>query len=265
MSDPFRLSVSKTKTFLDCKQRFQYTYIQKLPRKEHSFHVLGKFCHKVLEDFHNVYIKHNSILPLNVEMGNAYQAALQEYGSRMTPEMKKECHQIIDEYLRIVSNDKMNNLSANVLDVEKSFELPINENLLLLGQIDRIQLDSDNVLHLADYKTAKEKKYLKNDWFQLMTYGFVMLNENPSLERIRCSYIMLRHNFEYITKEFTAEELWKVKDQYLEYAKKMIEEKEFPTKPSILCKWCDFLELCSDGKNLVDKIGQPSVYGIVSW
>lgn len=265
MPDPFRLSVSKTKTFLDCKQRFQYTYIQKLPRKEWDFHILGKFCHKVLEDFHKAYIKDNSTQSLNFEIGKAYKGALQEYGSRMTPEMKKECRDIVDQYLRIVSNDKMNNLSANVLDAEKNFELPINENLLLLGQIDRIQLDADNVLHLADYKTAKDKKYLKNDWFQLMTYGYVMLNENPSLERIRCSYIMLRHNFEYITKEFTAEELWKVKDKYLEYARQMIEEKSFPTNPSILCKWCDFLDVCSDGKELINKISPPMIYGETSW
>ena len=55
MSD-FKLSVSKTKTFIDCKKKYNFTYILKMPRKEFAFHTLGKFCHKVLEDFHQLYI-----------------------------------------------------------------------------------------------------------------------------------------------------------------------------------------------------------------
>lgn len=265
MPEELRLSVSKCKLFLDCKKKFQFNYIHKLPKKVWEFHTLGKFCHQVLEDFHNAFLRGNSQLPLNVEMRKAYQQALQKYGSHMTPEMKKECHQMMDQYLRIVSHDKDNHLSANVLDVEKKFTLPISENIALTGMIDRVQLDADNVLHLADYKTAKDKKYLKDDWFQLMTYGFVMLHEDPTLTKVRCSYIMLRHNFEYLTREFSAEELLGVKDKYLEYARQMAEETEFLPNPSILCKYCDFLENCPEGKSMADRFGKPSVYGLVGW
>src|SRR5690242_7127802 len=122
MSQILRLSVSKTKTFLDCRTKFKYAYIEKLPKKDWEHHTLGKFCHKVLEDFHIAYIE-GSTEPYNVTMQKAFKAAVAEYKAAMTPEMKKECWVMIDKYLRIVSDDKKNNLSANVIACEKNFEL----------------------------------------------------------------------------------------------------------------------------------------------
>jgi RecB family exonuclease len=181
----------------------------------------------------------------------------------MTPEMKKECWGLIDHYLRIITKDKKNNSIANVLAVEKKFELSIGNNVILNGMIDRIQLDADDVLHVADYKTTKNKKYLKNDWFQLLTYGFVMLNEQPDLKKIRASYILLRHDFEYITTEFSIDEILKIKDQYLDYAQQMLNEKEFEPTPSALCSYCDFLEHCPTGKS--KSFNNQNIYGEVNW
>lgn len=260
--EELRLSVSKTKTFIDCKKKFEFTYIQKLPRKEWDFHTFGKFCHKVLEDFHNAYIKRDSIEPYNVEMGKAFKAAMLEFKENMTPEMKKDCWEIIDKYLRIVTSDKKNNLSANVIDVEKNFSFDIGENIVLNGMIDRIQIDADNVIHVADYKTTKNKKYLKNDWFQLLTYAYVIISEDPSIKKVRASYILLRHDFEYITTEFSVPEIMAIKDKYLEYAQQIRNEKEYAPNPTPLCNYCDHLNICPAGKT---KSYNQNIYGEVNW
>lgn len=261
MSNPLRLSVSKTKTFLDCKKKFEYTYIQKLPRKDWDFHIFGKFCHKVLEEFHLTYIN-GSQEPYNKIMGEAFKSALAEYKLKMTPEMRKDCWGIIDEYLKIVSFDKKNNLSANVIACEKNFEFPVDDKIILNGMIDRIQLDADNVIHVCDYKTVKNKKYLKNDFFQLLTYAYVIVSEDPSIEKVRASYILLRHNFEYITTEFLVEDIMKIKEQYLEYARQIVTETEFKPNPTVLCNFCDFLNVCPEGKT---KAFNQNVYGEVNW
>lgn len=257
-----RLSVSKTKCWIQCKKQFEFSYILKLPKKDHDYHIFGKFCHKVLEDFHNAYVKFDSELPLNQEMGMAFKSALKEFGDKMTPEMKKDCWVIIDQYLRIVTNDKKNNLSVNVVACEKNFDFELDKNLILNGMIDRIQIDADNVMHVCDYKTVKNKKYLKNDFFQLLTYAYVMLLENPDLEKIRASYILLRHDFEYITTEFTVQEILKIKNQYIDYAYQMNTEKEFSPNPTALCNYCDFLNNCPEGKS---KSFNQNIYGEVSW
>ena len=51
MSEDLRISVSKAKTFDGCKKKFDFCYVQKLPRKDWDFHIFGKFCHSVLETF----------------------------------------------------------------------------------------------------------------------------------------------------------------------------------------------------------------------
>jgi len=257
-----RLSVSKTKSFIQCKKQYEFSYILKLPKKDRDYHIFGKFCHKVLEDFHNAYIVQESTLPYNVEMGKAYKIALKEYGDKMTPEMKKECWDIIDKYLQIVSKDKKNNLSANVLACEKSFELSIEGKVILNGMIDRIQLDADNVIHVCDYKTIKNKKYLKNDFFQLLTYAYVILADNPNIEKVRASYILLRHDFEYITAEFSVPEILEVKDKYLAYAEQIMSEKEYTPNPTQLCNFCDFQDSCPEGKA---KDFEKKMYGEVAW
>lgn len=257
-----RLSVSKTKTFLDCAAKYKFSYIEKLPRKDWEFHTFGKFCHSVLEDFHQAYLEHNSQELLSVEMSKAFKKALIEYKEKMTPEMKKECWTIIDKYLRLVTTAKKNNLTANVIAVEKKFDFNVTENLVLNGMIDRIQIDDDNVIHVADYKTTKNKKYLKNDWFQLLTYAYVIVTEDPSITKVRASYILLRHDFEYITTEFDIAEIMTIKDKYIEYARQMNTEKDFKPNPTALCNYCDYLNLCPEGKS---KSYNQNIYGEVTW
>ncbi len=262
MSQTLRLSVSKTKTFLDCRAKFKYAYIEKLPKKDWEHHTLGKFCHKVLEDFHIAYLE-GSQEPYNIVMQKAFKAANTEYKAAMTPEMKKECWGMIDKYLRIVTHDKKNNLSANVIACEKNFELLVDDKILLNGMIDRIQIDDDNVLHVADYKTTKDKKYLKDDWFQLLTYCFIMIHENPDLTKVRASYILLRHDFEYITKEFSVPEIMSVQDKYIEYADQILSEQKYEPNPSGLCRFCDYLNLCPEGKAKASY--GSKIYGEISY
>jgi putative RecB family exonuclease len=261
MTEDLRLSVSKTKTFLDCKKKFEFTYVHKLPRKDWDHHIFGKFCHLVLEEFHKAYIE-GCLLPYHITMSDCYKKGLAEYKDKMNPEMKKDCWAIINNYLKMVTAEKTKNLPLNVIAVEKRFEFPVNENIILNGAIDRIQIDADNVLHVADYKTTKNKKYLKDDFFQLLTYAFVMVSEDPTISKVRASYILLRHDFEYITTEFDLKQIMAVKDKYIEYAKQINAEKEFKPNPTALCNFCDYQDQCPEGKS---KSFNQNTYGEVSY
>lgn len=256
-----RLSVSKTKTFIDCRKKFKFSYIEKLPRKEWDYHTFGKFAHKVLEDFHLAYLN-GCLEPYNITMTTCFKVAREEYKDKMTPEMTKECFELINKYLKIVSAEKKNGLTANVVAVEKNFELKVGDFLTLNGMIDRIQLDPDGVIHVADYKTSKNKKYLVNDFFQLLTYAYVIISENPDIDKVRASYIMLRHDFEYITKEFTVPEILAIEEKYLKYAESINTEQEYPPNPTALCSYCDYLEICPEGKS---KSFGKNIYGEVAW
>lgn len=262
--ESIRLSVSKTKSFVQCKKQFEFSYILKMPKKTRDYHIFGQFCHKVLEDFHIAYIN-GSNEKFNVEMGRAFKNALTEF--TLTPEMKKECWDIINRYLLLVIKQSNENSLPNVLSCEKNFYLNLNEQVILNGMIDRIQLDPDGILHVADYKTTKNKKYLKDDFFQLLTYAFVLVSEDPSIKKVRASYILLRHDFEYITTEFSIDDILKVKQKYIDYGNQILNEKEFEANPTILCDYCDFNELCDKkykGSKNNFKIDE-TVFGETNW
>jgi len=260
MSEDLRLSVSKTKTFLQCKKQFKFNYIEKLPKKDWDHHTFGKFCHKVLEYFHQQYLE-GCLLPYNTVMNDAWKVAWAEYKDKMNPVMKQECWDLINKYLKMVSTKK-SQFPANVIGVEKRFEFPVAENIILNGAIDRIQQDDDGIIHVCDYKTAKNKKYLKDDFFQLLTYAYVIVTEDPSVKKVRASYIMLRHDFEYITTEFTLKDIKKVKDKFLDYAEQIKTETDYKATPTALCNFCDYLEHCPEGKG---KAFNQNVYGEVAY
>lgn len=256
-----RLSLSKTKTFLNCKKQYHFNYILKIPQKEQIYHTFGKFAHKVLEDFHLAYIN-GSTKTYAEEMNIAWKASVEEFKDKLTPELRKECWEIVDTYLKKVYKLKKENKMPNVIGCEKAFEINLREDLVLNGAIDRIQIDPDGTYHVVDYKTTKDKKYLKEDFFQLITYAFVLMQDFPDLQKVKGSYVLLRHSFEEVTFEFSREEILDIKQKYIDYADKIIAEKTFDANVNKLCPWCPYANLCEDYKKSSSK---KNKFGEMSW
>jgi putative RecB family exonuclease len=243
------LSVSKVKTFKECPAKFRYTYIEKLPRKTWEHHLLGQFAHSSLENFHK-FIKTGDVRPHNEIMTESFKLAAKKH-NEATVDQKKEIWLMMKGYLDKTAKDAQNNVLPLVTDVEDSFYIDINGVVLLNGFIDRVQTDADGILHVADYKTTKNKSYLKDDTLQLQTYAYVKCLQFPDLERVRTSYILLRHDFESIVKEYTRKQIMKVEDRFLKFAEDIKAEKLWRPKTSRLCSYCDFLEVCINGKESI--------------
>lgn len=250
MSNLIKLSVSKSATFNSCKKKYQFAYIHKLPRKEWEHHIFGRFVHRILEIFHLTYINGSTASYATV-MSDAFNEAMVEFKGKINQSSKDEAFNILSIYLQRLTSNK--NEVSKILAVEKNFNLEINEKLILTGMIDRIQFDEDEVYHVLDYKTSKSKSYLKDDTLQLLTYAYVIYKENPDIEKVRVSYIMLRHNCEFLTKEFKLEEILSVKDIYEQYADDIIKENEFAANPQNLCYFCDYIDRCNEGKLHISK------------
>lgn len=245
-----QLSLSKVKTYESCHKKFHYTYVLKMPRKDADYFTTGKICHASLEKFHLAFMNGTDKSYSQV-MTDVFKQVKEEYKSKSNPDMIKECFDILKEYLQIISTNKESTLSVPVIGVEKSFDIKLSDDIKIIGSIDRIQVDRDGVLHVADYKTTKNKKYLANDFTQLLTYAYALMNEDPTIEKIRASYVLLRHNFEPLTKEFPRPIVMEMKDKYLNYARQIINETEYKASPTNLCKWCEFIDICEDGRKFL--------------
>jgi len=260
-SDLFHLSVSKVKTFLTCKAKYRYQYIEHLPKIERDFQVFGSFLHEALEEFQSSIIG-GVEAPDHIRMKLAFSKAMKgDWGPKLTPEQKQECIDVLKEYLVFRYNNR--NAPSEVLEVEKPFSFDLDGKVLLNGFIDVVQRDADGIIHVADYKSSKEKKYLKKDLLQLKTYALALMYNDSDIDKIRCSYVMLRHKFDPIQKEFERSEIMPVADEFLEYAENINAEKLYRPSTGPLCKFCDYLGKCSEGKKYILK-GDDS-FGITDW
>lgn len=246
------LSVSKSKTFDDCKAKFKFCYIDKLPRIDRDFHIFGKYLHQVLENFHSELLeKPERESEWHDVLVEAWEAAYEEYNDQMTGVQYKDARKIVDEYQEILEEEGL----PKVIAVEKPFYINLNDKVLLNGFIDRIQVDPDGLIHVADYKTTKNPKYLQ-DFFQLITYCYALCLEDESIKKIRASFILLRHSYDYMTQEYTRDEIMRVAEKFLKYAYKIEEEKLWRPNPQFLCSYCDYIEHCKEGKNFLIKTGK---------
>jgi CRISPR/Cas system-associated exonuclease Cas4 (RecB family) len=258
------LSVSKVKTFKDCKAKYKFTYIDKLPRKEWDFHVFGKFLHDVLEKYHLARLAGDA-RSNDIVMADALQSGTSVYKEKLSASQEAECREIINQYLLRLNSEETANEAPQVLAVEKDFNIDIDGRILLNGFIDKVQTDHDGIMHVADYKTTKNKKYIKNDFMQLKTYAYVMCLEDPSIERVRTSYIMLRHNCESIISEFSRKEIMKMEQVFLDYADQIGVEKLWRPNTTPLCEYCDHLETCSSGRNFINDKKGFGKFGATDW
>jgi len=245
MSNIFKLSVSKTNTYLQCNKKYKFSYILKLPRKEFEYHIFGRFVHKALENFHLAIIAGDRRKDADI-MFASFDDALQEFLPKISKDSKNLAIELLKQYLSQWEADKV---KTSVLEAEKVFNIGISNTLLLTGMIDRIQLDNDGVYHIVDYKTSKSAQYLKNDLLQLLTYAFVIYNEHPEIEKVRVSYIMLKLGSQYITKEFSLDQILSIKQMYEGYANEILSDQNFKANPGILCKFCEFADLCDEAKS----------------
>jgi len=279
-----RLSVSKVKTFDSCAAKFKYNYIEKLPKKEWDFHVFGTFCHDTLENFHLKLIENGKDMKLEEGenkdalqvndwpqlMMKCFKDSIETFKEKLSHEQKQEAFGILQGYLDIMKREREEGILPDVIDAERSFYIDINGKVLLNGFIDRIQVDHDGVLHVADYKTTKNKKYL-DDFFQLETYAYVLFLTDPKLEKLRASFVCLRHNSEYLTREYTRKDVEHIAEKFMNYAKKIDEEELYRPQPQFLCKYCDFLEECHQGerflikRGLIDDADVNKSFGLETW
>lgn len=261
MSDLIKLSVSKSKTFEQCKKKFHYTYILKLPRVERDYHIFGKFVHKVLEEFHLYYLN-GGTEKYNVAISNVFKETLKEYSDKISSEQKKQIKDILNTYLKKFYQDVNSGNISKIISCEQDFNVNVDNKIILNGAIDRIQIDKDGIYHVIDYKTSKSDFSLKDDYFQLLVYAYVLKTMHPHLTNIRGSYMMMKQDMRLITFEFDEKKILSVKDKLIKYYDDILSEKEYLPTVSKLCSFCDFITTCENGQEVL----RPQIkFGEVDW
>jgi len=251
------VSYSKLTTYKNCPKAYKFIYIEKLPRLDKPYTVFGNFCHDTLEDFHKAYID-KSEDSADIVMKKSFINAKRKWEAKLTREQITEGFEIMQTYL-----DSLPDKMPNVIDVEKEIWLPIDNELIFYGFIDRVQIDEDGIVHIVDYKTTKDPRFLK-DRTQLLLYAYALYIEDIKISKMRTSFILLKHKMKYLSADNVVDDLLKAKNSLLDMWGRIQLDQLYRASPiEYKCKNCDYLEKCSEGQKLIYKVKGKA--GEINW
>ena len=129
-----------------------------------------------------------------------------------------------------------------VLELEKNFELPVENNVVLKGRIDQVNSLGRNDVEIVDYKTGKPKKDsdAQKD-LQLSIYA-IAAKEIFEWNPVRLVFHYLQDN----QRQETTRDA-----KQLDEALRVVQETaadiragEFPAKPGYICRNCAYKPIC---------------------
>ena len=139
------ISESKYQTFKQCKLKYRYRYVERLPEPEESntdaLH-FGSYIHKILEDGVNAKTQ-EELVQIAEEVKGTYKVSEKYSGKDL------KC---IQNFL------KFNEQLENTVACELVFEVPVKDDITLNGVIDRVIKGKDGGYLVIDYKTSKREK-----------------------------------------------------------------------------------------------------------
>jgi putative RecB family exonuclease len=132
--------------------------------------------------------------------------------------------------------------------IEKRVGFPITvdgHEYRIEGFVDRLALAADGAFEIVDYKTAKSlpnQEHADEDW-QLALYELAVRREWPDTKEVRLKWHYVRHGKTLVSvRDENARA--KLLADVTELISKIKHDHEFPTKPSTLCDWCEYRDLC---------------------
>ncbi len=240
-------SASRLKTFLDCKRKYYYRYIQKLQAKKDDELNEGAFLHALLDHLHadqdsystkeemqkNIDILLDKLLP-SEDAQTAYKKLL----------WKSKLKGFVESQIAHFKSD------WKVVEREKEFSGDIG-GLKFKGRIDRIDQNATHTLVL-DYKSGSTKEAQKSKNIETlndlqMSIYFQMLS--TKYQNINLAFVKLFENGD--IEEITA--LEEKNERLSEVIVELKQTKSFVAEKCEdlqKCKWCEFTLMCGRGEYL---------------
>jgi DNA helicase-2/ATP-dependent DNA helicase PcrA len=276
---PKHFSYSQLAAFEKCPLQYKYNFLLKIPIHGKDVFSFGKTMHGTLQKFFQKFLerqknKQSSLFDGAVETGHCsvptMDDLLQLYEESWIDEWyssaedKKKYKEKGKKILKDFYTQHQDNW-PQVRELEKSFNLKIG-NYTIRGVIDRIDEvsttpspsskrrgnvpppfkggDGGGYVEIIDYKTGRVKEQDKltlEDKEQLLLYQMAA-EEVFKLNPVKLTFYYLDQN-KPVSFLGTSAEKEKLKNKILGQIEQ-IKQSDFPPKPSQLCQFCDFKEIC---------------------
>ncbi len=236
--EPLKLSASAVENYRKCPQRYFFRYLWSLkegPRATLSF---GSVMHTTIKRFIE-QLRKGVKLPFE-EVARILET---EWSSAGFEDDYQEAEYKKDglEQLRVF-HAAMMEAPPRISELEKGFELPLDDDVIVAGRIDQINSLGRKDVEIVDYKTGKPKKEAdaRKD-LQLSLYALAA-KEILELNPVRLVFHYLQNN-QILATTRDQEQLDEAQGIVLEAASQ-IRAGEFPAKPGFVCRSCAYKPIC---------------------
>ena len=239
--EPLRLSPSSVSGYRSCPQRFLFEKLWSIEGDAKATLTFGRVVHTTIKRVVAEMKKRNK-LPFE-EVKRIYEAEWSALGYEddyQEQEYKKDGL----EQLKVFHASLLESL-PEILEQEKSFELDLENNVIVTGRIDQINSlggKGGKDVEIVDYKTGKPKKdsEAKKD-LQLSLYA-IAAREILELNPVRLVFHYLQNNERQETTR-DAKQLAEAQDAVQETAAD-IRAGEFAANPGFQCRGCAYRPIC---------------------
>jgi DNA helicase II / ATP-dependent DNA helicase PcrA len=236
--EPLRLSPSSVMGYRSCPQQFLFEKLWSIKGEAKATLTFGRVVHSTIKRAMTELRKGNS-LPFE-EVQRIYETEWSAIGFEddyQEEEYKKDGL----EQLRTFHAALLKSLPV-ILEQEKSFELDLENNVIVNGRIDQINSLGGNDVEIVDYKTGKPRKNsdARKD-LQLSIYA-IAAKEILELNPVRLVFHYL-HNNERQETTRDAKQLAEAQ-RIVQEAAAEIRAGEFSAREGFQCKACAYRPIC---------------------
>ncbi|MDE0710494.1 MAG: PD-(D/E)XK nuclease family protein [Acidimicrobiia bacterium] len=246
------ISPSRAGDFKQCPLLFRFRAIDRLPEPVTAPQARGTTAHLALERLFDLTAAERTperLFDLFREEWTALRATAEYSG--LFDDLDAERQWGIDS-LRVVANYTGLEDPTTVAPIER--ELMLTEDLgeiVVRGILDRMDERPDGELVIIDYKTgaAPPERYALPAFFALKIYALLVQRQRGRTPaELRLMYL---GNSTVYSIEIDRNTLEGIERQLLALTatiRAAVESDNFPPKPSALCRWCAFQDLCPEGQ-----------------
>lgn len=260
---PPYISYTQIAAFSNCPYQYRFAHILRIPCRGKAQFSFGRTMHSTLQRVFELVNEKKGLGQTNLfgeikenqeNISISLDEILEIYKEKWIDEWYKSANEkeMYKEKGREILKDFYQKYKQNwpsSIFLERKFNTKIkadNKIYTIRGTIDRID-EGNGKIRIVDYKTGKPKDKLSfEDKEQLFIYQ-IAAEELFSQEVSSLAYYYLENNSE---AEFlgTPEDLKNVKEKIIKVITE-INMGEFPPKPGVLCKFCDFYSICEHRGN----------------
>jgi len=236
--EPLKLSASAVDNYRKCPQQFLFSRMWSLKEGPQATLTYGSVMHTTIKRVVD-QLRKGVKLPFD-EVARIFETEWTSAGFEddyQEGEYKKDGI----EQLRAFHTALLEN-PPEILEQEKAFELPLENNVIINGRIDQINSLGRNDVEIVDYKTGKSRKEAdaRRD-LQLSIYA-IAAKEILELNPVRLVFHYLQNNQTQVTTRNAKQ---------LDEAQKVIQEAaadiragSFLPKPGYACRTCAYEAIC---------------------